>query len=48
MSILSKLNHPSIITLYDLFFYNSKYFVVMEYCKGGAVVDMIHLCKKKS
>jgi serine/threonine protein kinase len=37
MSLLSKLNHPSIITLYELFAHGGKYYVVMEYCRGGTM-----------
>lgn len=48
MTLLSKLNHPSIITLYDLFQYQKKYYVVMEYCRGGSVIDLISKIAKKS
>lgn len=48
LNLLSKLSHPSIIVVYDVFLNENKYFVVMEYCKGGAVVEMLHKCKNKS
>ena len=48
MTLLSRLNHPAIIKLYDLFHCRNKYFVVMEYCRGGAIVDILRKCKKKS
>jgi serine/threonine protein kinase len=48
MTLLSKINHPSIITLYDLFEHNNSYFVVMEYCKGGSIVDLMNKFKRKS
>ena len=28
LTLLSKLQHPSIVTLYDLFFYNNKYYPI--------------------
>jgi calcium-dependent protein kinase len=48
MTLLSKLNHPSIITLYDLFSKNKMYYVVMEYCKEGSVVEIINKIAIKS
>lgn len=48
MTLLSKLNHPSIVNLYDLFRYQRIYYVVMEYCDGGSVVEMINKITFKS
>ena len=48
MTLISRLNHPSIIKVYDLFHCDSKYSVVMEYCRGGSIVDLIRKSKKKS
>jgi calcium-dependent protein kinase len=38
ITMLSKLSHPSIVTLYNLFLYEKKYYVVMEYCNGSSVI----------
>lgn len=35
MTLLSKLQHPAIVKLYDLFEFDNRYMVVMEFCKGG-------------
>lgn len=48
MNLLSKLNHPSIIILYEVFYNDNNYYVVMEYCKGGAVADMLEKYSNKS
>lgn len=48
MQLLSKLKHPSIIRLYDLFHHKHEYFVVMQYCKGGSIIDLLKKCEKKS
>lgn len=38
-SLLKKISHPSIIKVYDLYSYDNNYYVVMEYCKGGAITN---------
>jgi calcium-dependent protein kinase len=48
MTLLSKLNHPNIITLYELFSHNGKYYVVMEYCRGGTIIEILDRLRKKS
>jgi calcium-dependent protein kinase len=48
MTMLSKLSHPSIVTLYNLFHYEKKYYVVMEYCNGSSVIEMINKITPKS
>jgi calcium-dependent protein kinase len=48
MTLLSKLQHPAIIKLYDLFKDKNNYYVVMEYCKGGSIVKMFKNVKVKS
>ena len=48
MTLLSKLQHPAIIKLYDLFQDKKYYYVVMEYCKGGSILKMFKNMKLKS
>jgi calcium-dependent protein kinase len=48
MRVLSQLSHPSIISLHDLFHHQKTYYVVMEYCSGGSVVEMIQSIAPKS
>lgn len=48
MSLLSRLNHPSIITLYELFSHNGSYYVVMEYCQGGTIMHLLDRLKEKN
>ena len=43
MKELSNPPHPNIICLYDLFRSQNHYYVVMEYCNGGSLLD----CLKK-
>lgn len=47
MNLLAKLDHPAIVKLYELFYHNHFYYVVTEYCKGGALIDIITSLKKK-
>lgn len=42
MELLSKLDHPNIIKVYELYYYNSFYYVVTEYCKGGTILKYIN------
>ena len=37
---MKKFDHPNIIKLYDLFFHNNFYYVVMELCEGGPVTGI--------
>lgn len=48
VTLQSKLNHPSIVSLCDLFRDNNKYYLVMEYCNGGSVVQLINKIVPKS
>ena len=41
ISILSKLSHPSIMQLYEIFEDNLNVYIVSEYCKGGELFDII-------
>ena len=40
-NLLSTLDHPNIVKLYEIFFYKNNYYVIMEYCKGGTLIDLI-------
>lgn len=48
MTLLSQLNHPSIVSLIDLFHFQRMHYVVMEYCDGGSVVEMMSKIPIKS
>jgi calcium-dependent protein kinase len=39
--LLSQLDHPNIVKLYEIYYYRSFYYVVMEYCKGGSIIELI-------
>ena len=41
ISIVSKLSHPSIMQVYEMFEDNTNAYIVSEYCKGGELFDMI-------
>ena len=41
ISILSKLTHPSIMQIYEIFEDNVNIYIVSEYCKGGELFDII-------
>ena len=41
ISILSKLTHPSIMQIYEIFEDNANIYIVTEFCKGGELFDMI-------
>lgn len=38
---LTKLDHPNVIRLYDYFKYKNNLFLVLEYCSGGTLEDII-------
>jgi calcium-dependent protein kinase len=48
VTLQSRLNHPSIVRLCDLFHHRQLYYVVMEYCDGGSVVELINKISHKS
>lgn len=39
--ILSKLNHPNIVRIYDYFIEDGKMFIILEYCSNGSLLDML-------
>eukprot|EP01155_Anaeramoeba_flamelloides_P040409 Anaeramoba_flamelloidesc33579_g1_i2.p1 GENE.c33579_g1_i2~~c33579_g1_i2.p1 ORF type:complete len:154 (-),score=43.66 c33579_g1_i2:345-806(-) len=41
IDILSKLDHPNIIKLKEIFNTKKKFFIVMEYAKGGELFDKL-------
>ena len=41
ISILSKLTHPSIMQIYEIFEDNTNLYIVSEYCKGGELFDIL-------
>ena len=41
ISILSKLSHPSIMQVFEIFEDNINLYIVSEYCKGGELFDII-------
>ena len=41
INILSKLTHPNIMQIYEVFNDNTNIYIVSEYCKGGELFDMI-------
>ena len=41
IEILSKLDHPNILRLYEVFHVEKRYYIVTELCKGGELFDEI-------
>lgn len=41
IAILAKINHPSIVKLVDGLFYEKKLWILIEYCEGGALDDVM-------
>ena len=39
--ILSKLDHPNILKLYEVYSDEKRYYIVTELCKGGELFDEI-------
>ena len=39
-------NHPNIIKLYDVFENEKMIYIIMEYCEGGDLGQLIKRCKK--
>lgn len=40
--ILSKLNHPNIIRIYDYFVEFGQFYMILEYCSGGNLYEIVH------
>ena len=41
VEILSKLSHPNIMQIYEVFQDQSSFYIVSEYCKGGELFDIL-------
>ena len=41
IDILKKLDHPHIIKIYEVFFYQKTYYIVTEHCEGGTLSKLI-------
>lgn len=48
VSSLVRLNHPHIIRLYDYFREDNNFFLILEYCPGGTLMDKINSGEKLS
>ena len=47
IQIMKQLNHPNIIKLYEDIRTNDKYYLIMEYCNGGSLLDLLKKYKEK-
>ena len=47
IAILNKLDHPNIIKLKDVKVTKKHYYIVMEYCNGGELQEVLNKYKKK-
>ncbi len=43
--MLKKLDHPNIIKLFEVYYFNDSYYLVTEYCEGGSI--LAYLCQAK-
>lgn len=41
IAILSSLDHPSIVKMYEFFEDDKRYYIITEYCPGGELFDEI-------
>lgn len=41
VNVLQSINHPHIISFYDFFVTRDKYYLVLELCGGGELLDKI-------
>ncbi|KAF7843737.1 serine/threonine-protein kinase ATG1a isoform X1 [Senna tora] len=48
ISILSTINHPNIIRLFEAIQTNDRIYLILEYCNGGDLATYIHRCGKVS
>ena len=48
IAILNKLDHPNIIKLKDVKVTKKHYYIVMEYCNGGELQEVLNKYKKKN
>lgn len=39
--MLKQCDHPNIIQIYEVFEYESAWYVVMELCEGGTIINLI-------
>ncbi|EAY04133.1 AGC family protein kinase [Trichomonas vaginalis G3] len=44
--ILSKLNHPNIVRIYDYFIEQDISFIILEYCSNGSLLDLVKTQKR--
>lgn len=47
IKILKKLNHPTIVKFYKMLKDEDYYYILMEYIKGGTLLDLINDRKKE-
>ena len=47
INVLKKLNHPNIVKLYDIKADKEYIYLVMEYCNGGSLYDLLNNYKEK-
>jgi calcium-dependent protein kinase len=48
MNLLSQMDHPNIVKLYEVFEDEDSFYLVNEYCSGGEMFDRIKKQKKLS
>ena len=42
INILKKIDHPNIVKIYEFFITDDFYYILMEYCEGGELLDLIN------
>lgn len=47
IEIMKKLNHPNIIHFYEYFMTTNNYYIIMDYCNGGSLSDLLKEYKLK-
>ena len=47
IKIMELLNHPNIIKLYETIRLNNRLYLIMEFCNGGNLLDLLYKYKKK-